>query len=80
MSVVHYTTMPHFHRHLNPVDSETMREDGPPTEEWSPMKAWQFTSTHEPLTRADIPAPSPGQGRSCWTSGLRACATPTSVP
>lgn len=26
------------------------------------MKAWQFTSTHEPLVRADIPAPTPGPG------------------
>jgi propanol-preferring alcohol dehydrogenase len=26
------------------------------------MKAWQFTTTHEPLVRADIPAPTPGPG------------------
>lgn len=27
------------------------------------MKAWQFTSTHEPLVRADIPSPVPGPGQ-----------------
>ena len=26
------------------------------------MKAWQFTTTHQPLQRADIPEPVPGPG------------------
>lgn len=26
------------------------------------MKAWQFTATHQPLQRADIPEPTPGPG------------------